>query len=224
VPPAPLLGWDRDAIEVELPRLGRTRVGLRGRHQAANVAVADAVLDALDVADIAHAGDDARRTGYATATWPGRLELLDVHGREVLLDGAHNPAGAAALAVAIDDLRPLLGDGRPTLVTASMADKDVDGVIAALAAAAALADARIVCTTIDLPRALAPDALAARWRIARPGGVVPVIAPDPIAAMDLALGGGSGPVIVAGSLYLVGAVRGRFVDDPDLRDPEPGSR
>ena len=42
VAPAPLLGWDRDGIEVELPRLGPTRVGLRGRHQAANVAVADA--------------------------------------------------------------------------------------------------------------------------------------------------------------------------------------
>src|SRR6187551_3300613 len=36
VDPAPIVGWDRDAIEVELPRLGRTRVGLRGRHQAAN--------------------------------------------------------------------------------------------------------------------------------------------------------------------------------------------
>ena len=51
--PAPLLGWDRDGIDVELPRLGRTQVGLRGRHQAANVAVADAVLDALQSAGVA---------------------------------------------------------------------------------------------------------------------------------------------------------------------------
>ncbi len=47
VEPAPLVGWDRDGITVELPRLGRTTVGLRGRHQAANVAIADALLDAL---------------------------------------------------------------------------------------------------------------------------------------------------------------------------------
>ena len=123
VPPAPLLGWDRDGIEVELPRLGPTRVGLRGRHQAANAAIADATLDALEAAGIATVPAGARRTGYATAVWPGRLELLHVHDRDVLLDGAHNPAGAAALAVALDDLRPFLGPGPITLVTASMADK-----------------------------------------------------------------------------------------------------
>ena len=72
----PVLGWDRDGIDVALPRLGPTRVGLRGRHQAANVAVADALLDALAAAGIADVGSDARRTGYASATWPGRLELL----------------------------------------------------------------------------------------------------------------------------------------------------
>ena len=108
-------GWDRDGIVVDLPRLGETRVGLRGRHQAANVAVADATLDALEAAGIADAPADARRRGYATARWPGRLELIDVDGRrgrrEVLLDGAHNPAGAAALAGALDDLRPYLAGG-----------------------------------------------------------------------------------------------------------------
>src|SRR5262245_38583234 len=70
---APLLRWDRDGIDVELPRLGTTRVALRGRHQAANVAVADATLDALEAAGIVTADAAARRTGYATATWPGRL-------------------------------------------------------------------------------------------------------------------------------------------------------
>ena len=77
---APLLGWDRDGLDVELPRLGRTRVGLRGRHQAANVAIADATLDALEAAGIATVPDEARRRGYADAVWPGRLELLRVLG------------------------------------------------------------------------------------------------------------------------------------------------
>ena len=138
VGPAPLLGWDRNGIDVELPRLGRTQVGLRGRHQAANVAVADGVIDALEAAGIASVNGSARRAGYARAVWPGRLELIGVGGRDVLLDGAHNPAGAAALAVALDDLRPFLDGGAITLVTASMADKDVDGVIAALARSNAL--------------------------------------------------------------------------------------
>jgi dihydrofolate synthase/folylpolyglutamate synthase len=226
VEPAALLGWDRDGIEVDLPRLGRTRVGLRGRHQAANVAIADATLDALEEAGIATVADVARRAGYANAVWPGRLELLRVRDRDVLLDGAHNPAGAAALAVALDDLRPFLEEGPLTLVTASMADKDVDGVIAALARSTALDGATVVATSLDLPRAMPAAELAARWRtgavwgerVSRPGRVI--AEPDPRAALDRALAE-PGPVIVAGSLYLVGEARGILVDDPALRDPDP---
>src|SRR6185437_4174032 len=137
-----------------LPRLGPTRIGLRGRHQAENAATADAVLDALEAAGIVTAPDEARRAGYASAVWPGRLELIRAAGRDVLLDGAHNPAGAAALATALDDLRPFLAPGPITVVTASMADKDVDGVVAAFARSAALRGARVVATQLDVPRAL----------------------------------------------------------------------
>ncbi len=230
-PTAPVLGWTRDALTVELPRLGPVSVGLRGRHQAANVATADAVLDALEAAGIATVDAAARRQGYASARWPGRLELLevDVPGRgtrEVLLDGAHNPDGAAALAVALDDLRPFLaGRGAApeplTLVWASMADKDVAGVIDAVARSSSLAGATVVCTAVNLPRAMPPDELAAAWR-ARLPMVTVLVAPDPAAALDLALDRSAGPVIVAGSLYLVGAARARLVDDPALRDPDPG--
>ena len=169
VEPATLLGWDRDGIDVELPGLGPTRVGLRGRHQAANVAVADALLDALEEAGIATVDPDARRRGYATAVWPGRLELLELgDGRDVLLDGAHNPAGAAALARALDDLRPHLAAGPLTLVAASMADKDVDGVVAALGAADALRGASVIATSVDAPRAM--PAARARRALAEPTG------------------------------------------------------
>jgi dihydrofolate synthase/folylpolyglutamate synthase len=237
-PSPPVLGWTRDELTVELPRLGPTAVALRGRHQAANVAIADGLLDALEAAGIARVPDDARRAGYATARWPGRLELLAVANpvepghpgdpsatREVLLDGAHNPDGAAALAAALDDLRPHLAGGNESppaplvLVWASMADKDVEGSIAAVARSAALAGATVVCTSVDLPRALAPEALAAAWRTGLPGATV-VTAADPSSALDLALRTGRGPVVVAGSLYLVGAARSRLVDDPALRDPE----
>jgi dihydrofolate synthase / folylpolyglutamate synthase len=223
--PARLLGWDRDGIEVELPSLGRTRVGLRGRHQAANVAVADAMLDALQQAGITTVPAEARRRGYAAARWPGRLELIDVDGRDVLLDGAHNPAGAAALAATLDDLRPYLtggdrADPAPlTLVIASMADKDVDGIIRALHAAASLRGARIIATQIHLSRALPAIALAERWRVLAPELGVEAIA-DLDAALRRSLEVGSGPVIVAGSLYLVGEARRRWHDDPLLHDPE----
>ena len=218
VGPAPLLGWDRDGLTVELPRLGPTRVGLRGRHQAANVAVADAVLDALDAADIATADDAARRRGYETAVWPGRLELLTVDGAEILLDGAHNPAGAAALAEALDDLRPHLAPGPLTLVVGAMADKDVDGITAALAASSSLGGATVIATSVDAARAMPADELAARWRRSTSRIAEVVVEPDPIAALDRARRRG-GPTVVAGSLYLVGAIRGHLVDDPELRDP-----
>jgi dihydrofolate synthase / folylpolyglutamate synthase len=222
VEPATLLGWDRDGIEVELPGLGPTRIGLRGRHQAANAAVADAVLDALAEAGIATVDPDARRRGYATAVWPGRLELLELgDGRDVLLDGAHNPAGAAALARALDDLRPHLALGALTLVMASMADKDVDGVVTALGEAAALRGASVIATSVDAPRAMPAPDLAERWRhVAGPASVT--VVPDPIDAVDAATAT-PGTTVVAGSLYLVGSIRAHLVDDPDLRDPDPGA-
>jgi dihydrofolate synthase/folylpolyglutamate synthase len=255
---APLRGLDRDGIVVELPRLGETRVGMRGRHQAANVAVADAVLDALGAAGIAAVSDDARRRGFAAATWPGRLELvraaagggtrhgggasgtagggtrlgggtgtagpMDTADTDVLLDGAHNPAGAAVLADALDDLRPFLvgGADRPrpspmTLLTAMMSDKDVRGVVEPLAAARSLAGGRVICTELAEPRALPAAALAAAWTAAG-APVTVLVEPDPRAALDLALREAPGPVVVAGSLYLVGAVRAVLVDDPQLLD------
>ena len=253
--PPPVLGWTRDALSVDLPGLGPTGVGLRGRHQAANAAVADLLLDALDRAGIAAVSPEARRRGYAAARWAGRLELVAVPvartgsgslqagatarevatvsgsatDREVLLDGAHNPDGAAALARALTDLRPHLAGGGETppppltVVWASMADKDVAGVIAAVAGSPAMAGATVVCTALDLPRALPAADLADAWRAGLPGADVRV-APTPDLALDLALRTGRGPIVVAGSLYLVGAARARLVDDPSLRDPEPAPR
>jgi dihydrofolate synthase/folylpolyglutamate synthase len=226
--PAPVLDWDRDTQRVSLPGLGPTDIALRGRHQAANAAVADALLDALEAAGIARTSAVARRRGYATARWPGRLELVDVAApagpREVLLDGAHNPDGAAALAQALEDLRPFLAAGRAdpppplVLVWASMADKDVPSILAAMATSPAVAGATVVCTALDVPRAMPATELAAAWRAALPAATVREV-PDPDRALDVALATGDGPVVVAGSLYLVGAARARLVDDPLLRDP-----
>jgi dihydrofolate synthase/folylpolyglutamate synthase len=218
VGPAPLLGWDRDGLTVELPQLGATRIGLRGRHQAANAAVADALLDALETAGIASAPPEARRAGYAEATWPGRLELLTIDGDEILLDGAHNPAGAAALATALDDLRPHLAAGRVTLVMGAMADKDVDGIVDALAGAATLDGATVITTTVEGTRAMPADELARRWRAGAPAVDEVIVVQEALAAVDRARQR-PGPTVVAGSLYLVGAVRAALIDDPELRDP-----
>jgi len=227
-------GWDRDGIVVALRGLGDTRIGLRGRHQAVNAAVASAVLDALAAAGIAAVAAEDRRRGFAEARWPGRLELLETTDgtpdgavREVLLDGAHNPAGAAVLARALDDLRSTLqGGDEPeppplTLVLASMADKDVPGVLAALAASPVTRAARVICTQVDLLRALPAERLAKGWSAVAPGSH-PVVVRPVEAAVERALAEAPGPIVVAGSLYLVGAVRAILVDDPELRDESGG--
>lgn len=225
-----VIGWDRDGIDADLPRLGAVRIGLRGRHQAVNAAVADGLLDALATAGVARVDDEARRHGYATVRWPGRLELIDVPAtgdrgpREVLLDGAHNPAGAAVLARALDDLRSrLIGGDEPepppiTLILGSMADKDVAGVLSALAASPAARAARVLCTEVALPRALSATSLARGWAAVAPGSRPEVVTP-PERALEQALREARGPIVVAGSLYLVGVVRALLVNDPLLRDP-----
>ena len=191
---------------------------------------------------IARVDGEQRRAGYAAVRWPGRLELVEAAGREVLLDGAHNPAGAASLAQALDDMAPFLGPGRPTLVLAIMADKDVEGVSRALAGAAYLTEARVIATAPAVERALPPEELAARWKAAT-GRPAETIA-EPADALDAALSGGGGsggpggpgggpsgsggsggPVVVAGSLYLVGVARSLLLPDPRLEpDPPPLKR
>jgi dihydrofolate synthase / folylpolyglutamate synthase len=237
--PLPVLDVDRDGIVVggvaAHPR--GLRVGLRGRHQAGNAAVALAILDALEEAGIARVNQRDVTRGFADASWPGRLERLEAAlvgapGREVWLDGAHNAGGAAALVAALGELRPFLAPGPLTLVLGIMADKDVPAVLAPLArlvAAEGNAATRIITTRVeDSPRAMPADRLAEQWKqaamavtaIGRPVRDA-VATADPAAALSAALAGGDGgPIIVAGSLYLVGAVRARLVDDPRLRDPE----
>ena len=134
------------------------------------MAVADAVLDALDEAGIAprrRRGPTARLRGRALAR-PARA-ALDVGGRDVLLDGAHNPAGAAALAAALDDLRPFLDGGR-TPSAAADARPRLDGRQGRRrrdrgpAAADRARGARVIATPVDVPRALPAEDLAGRWR------------------------------------------------------------
>ncbi|HSG86110.1 MAG TPA: Mur ligase family protein [Candidatus Limnocylindrales bacterium] len=240
VQPSPVVAHDLDGLVVDVGSLGPTRIGLLGRHQAANVAVADATLDALARAGIAAVGPDARRTGYAAARWPGRLELVRVDRRggtrPVLLDGAHNPAGARALAAALVELGPMLagaaaipgaGSDRPaplTLVVGTMADKDAAGMVTALATSPAVAGCRIVCTRPAGARALDPAELAATWERSDPTARIEVVA-EPVAAVERAMAVAEDPVVVAGSLYLVGEIRGRLVDGPLEPDPAlPGSQ
>ncbi|MCC6618514.1 MAG: bifunctional folylpolyglutamate synthase/dihydrofolate synthase [Chloroflexi bacterium] len=195
-------GWDGIVIDAATPtgQLAALEVGLLGRHQAANAAVALALVDAIGERWSIAVDEAAIRRGLAAARWPGRLERLD--GRRigiarVLLDGAHNPAGATALATALADL----GLRRPTIVFGAMRGKRVSAMLAALAPL----EPRFVFTRVDDPRAHEPDELARAWQ--RMGGRGTRTAATPPAALAMAAVDEPDPLVVAGSLYLVGAVR-----------------
>ncbi|HEY7600783.1 MAG TPA: cyanophycin synthetase, partial [Candidatus Limnocylindrales bacterium] len=141
--------------------------------------------------------------------WPGRLELLDADDGftpDVLLDGAHNPHGTAALAFALDELRPQLSPGPVVLLIGVLRDKDVAAMLAPLRASAALAGATVIATSVPhTPRTLAAADLAAAW-----GSGARAI-DDPASALAAAREAstkGGGALVVCGSLYLVGYIRG----------------
>ncbi|MDP6581734.1 MAG: cyanophycin synthetase, partial [Vicinamibacterales bacterium] len=189
---------DHPEIQVTTPRHAYPsfRLGLAGAHQVSNAIGAIRLLEAL--ADMGvPVGVDATVTGLTGVVWPGRLELVQVGDRgAILLDAAHNPAAATALASYLQATCPA---GLP-IVFGAMDDKDIEGIVAALGGCAT----RFVCTAPDTPRAVRADALAERVR--RRAGSTPVtVERTPWRAIETAWVG-SQTVCVTGSIFLVGDV------------------
>ena len=176
-------------------------VPLMGEHQAINAAAAIAATERVGVLTGRMTPDVARRA-LAGVSWPGRMEL--VAGRpDVLLDGAHNRASMERL---VEGLERHFPGRRMALVFASAADKDIDGMLAVLARKTP--GVPVVFTRSHNPRATVPADLAARFT--RAGGARAETCDDVAAALAAAkrLVPPDGLVVVCGSLYLVGEVKG----------------
>jgi dihydrofolate synthase/folylpolyglutamate synthase len=177
--------------------LDHLHLGLEGRHQIDNAAVAMRLLDALDERGFATDGA-AVREGLTDPRWAGRLERFTIGGCTVIVDAAHNPAGARALASYVRERYP----AGVTLVFGAMKDKAVGEMLQVLASIAA----ELICTTPPTPRALTADAVAA---LARPLHPHVDVDADPTEAVAHACRLGR-TVVVAGSIFLVGPVRERL--------------
>jgi dihydrofolate synthase / folylpolyglutamate synthase len=178
-----------------------------------NAAVAVRLLEVARAGGV-HVPFEAIVAGLTTASWPARLERLQMRdGRQVLLDAAHNAEGALALSNYLARWHP----ERPVLVVGVMRDKDTAAIVEPL-----LPRVRsVLATAAPTPRALPAADLEERLRTiaARlPPGQRPSIAreEDPLAAVTRALELGE-VVVVAGSIFLVGPVREGLLPRANLR-------
>ncbi len=179
---------------------------LLGPHQLDNAATALTALGVLREGGLAPSLDSrALREGLARTSWPGRFEVFA--GRPpVIVDGAHNPLGARALAAT---LRQLVPGRRMSLVLGILGDKDVEAYLDLLLPPALPEVARVFTCRPDNPRAMAAEELARRVGLAAPGVPVAASAGGVAEALRDAYTA-SGPedvVCVAGSLYQVGQAR-----------------
>ena len=183
-------------FELETPE-GRYALAtpLSGFHQAENAATAVRAAELL--APDFRFPRAAIERGVAAVRWPGRLERFRVRGgRSILLDGCHNAGGAEALARFLRGAR-LSAD----LVFGAMADKDVESMAAALGPAVR----RVVTVAASSSRSASAEDLARRFAAARPDARAAESLPAAIEG--LLSDPSSDPIIVAGSLYLVGEAR-----------------
>lgn len=179
---------------------GPVHLLLRGAHQVANATVAVRLLEAAREQGVPVTPSAIER-GLATTEWPARLELIPVeHGKHVLIDAAHNTDGAESLAAYLTRWHP----ERPALVISVMRDKELGKILKAL-----------LPVTSDVFATLAPSLRAtpldelvrmvAEIKPAGAGGGIHAVA-DPMDAIEQALARHD-VVCVAGSIFLVGAVR-----------------
>ncbi len=194
------LGPDQDGqrVRVQSPRyLLEATARLLGRHQHVNLGIAVLAAEKLADAGFPRVDGAAIACGIGACAWPGRLEWMrDPAGHEVLIDAAHNPDGAAALAAYLDEL------GRPfDLLFGALGDKAVEKMLPRLATGAT----RVILTRPPSPRAVDPRGwqtlLHDRRQLVAVGDV-------PAAALGHALEHLEGrPLVICGSIYLIGDLR-----------------
>lgn len=179
---------DFDVRDLHVTARGSEFSGLRcplaGEHQIENAIAAAIALESLGFSP----------KGIENAQWPGRLERISPNP-DIILDGAHNPAGARALA---QYLERFYSDRKIWLIFGAMRDKAVDEIAGILFPLAA----ELILTAPDNPRALRPEVL---FEIGRRGHIAPNI--------DLALDrvrsrvSEADVIVITGSLFLVGEAR-----------------
>ena len=199
--------WDGSVFRLDVPGLPeRIDLGLVGAFQAENLRVALRAVDRLRAHGLS-IGDDAIEEGLRTASWPGRFEVMR-RSPTIVLDGAHNVAGARTLAHEVNRLAGDRHDRR--LLLGLLADKDVDGIVAVLAPSFS----HLAACASSSPRALPADALAVALKTAAGEHSWPIPCYHSVARAVEEIVLGLSPddlLVVAGSLTVVAEARRALV-------------
>ena len=166
----------------------KTRIALRGKHQKMNAALAIAALQATDI----QVSDDAIARGLSSVEWPARFQIWN---ERIVIDGAHNPAGARILA---QTWREEFGNERATILLAILRDKNAAEIVHALAPIAT----KFVLPQIRSERAMPPNELAqviSSLTPSLPYSITPSVAEAISAAQRT-----SERVLITGSLHFAG--------------------
>ena len=166
----------------------KTRIALRGEHQKMNAALAIAALQATDI----QVSDDAIARGLSSVEWPARFQIWNEH---IVIDGAHNPAGARILA---QTWREEFGNERATILLAILRDKNAAEIVHALAPIAT----KFVLPQIRSERAMPPNELAASNLIHY--SITPLLHAPSVAEAISAAQRTSERVLITGSLHFAG--------------------
>ncbi|MDF3003493.1 MAG: bifunctional folylpolyglutamate synthase/dihydrofolate synthase [Bacillota bacterium] len=173
-------------------------ISMLGRHQIRNAICALTVLEVLKNEKRIHLDKEKTYLGFLKAKQTGRFEIMSTNPY-VIIDGAHNEAGAAALALAVKDHFPT---EKILMVMGMLADKKIDK----LGEIFGMITDEFIATEPDSPRKLAASVLCEALQKA---GKQCIAVSDPVEACRYAAGLDQYDVILfAGSLYLIGKVRG----------------
>lgn len=185
----------RTPLEFVNEPLGGYGIALAGEHQKWNAALALAALHLLGL----QMGYESVAEGLGKVSWPGRFERISSEGIEVILDGAHNPHAAKVLR---NTWVSEIGAGKGTLIFGAVESKDVSGILSELRGLTA----RMIFCKVGTMRGLPTGELEKSLADGEKVGCFETFAAALAAARTH-----PGPVLVAGSLFLVGEARAELL-------------
>ena len=174
----------------EVNQPAEVEINLRGEYQKTNAAVA------IQTAKILGVADEKIFEGLKKVSWAGRFEILETNFGKVIIDGAHNPHGVAALRESLDKNFP---DGRRIFIFGALADKNIDEMIKILFRPKDF----VIATSPNSERAESVENLCSKLK----NFGIDCIGVKNISDAVEKLKSFDGVKIAAGSLYLIGEVR-----------------